>query len=403
MKNVFFVALALLSINFAMAQAPSAPEQANSNATAETASAQTPKKKWWGKKNKQKAAAPTEAEKQAAMFGTLETGDTKAVEELVKTHKVDYYAHNEDGETALTLAIKQNDLEKVELLVKRAVINQKNKEGETPLTLAIKQASPDIIDLVAARAKTSLKNNMGETPLYLAIAKGNINLVQQLADRGANLDQKTNGTTPTSQATILNDHKAVSFLLKKGANISLPNDDGTTPLSLAVKLDHNLIAGMLIAKSSQPEKDANWANKLGEPLINIASQKDNPVLVKMLLDAGASLGSTDFQDNTPVHVAAINGNATLLKFLLEQPEADINLRNATGASPLVAAAEGNQQKTYDLLLQKGADPSIGDYSGTIAKTYLMVAKDRSAGVAPQKDENDWLIEAVAMQTSHYRD
>jgi len=81
------------------------------------------------------------------MFDLISSGDLTAVKKL-KRDSIDYYRHNSEGETMLTLAIKNEDIDMVKLLVEDAVINMKNEEGETPLTLAIKQQNPEIIKLV---------------------------------------------------------------------------------------------------------------------------------------------------------------------------------------------------------------------------------------------------------------
>ena len=127
------------------------------------------------------------------IFDLIANGQVEEVKEMLRD-SVDYYAHDKNGETALTLAIQNDDVDMVKLLVKDAVINMKNEEGETPLTLAIKKGNPEIIKLVCRRAKGSLKNNMGQTPLYLAVEREDLFLVEELIQKGANVNRKSNGT-----------------------------------------------------------------------------------------------------------------------------------------------------------------------------------------------------------------
>ncbi len=356
------------------------------------------------KKKTKKEEGPTEEEKLQEVFTTIQEGDSEAVEALVKARQINHYRHSEEGETPLTIAIKNNDVDKVKLLVKDALENYKNTNGETPLTLAIKVGNPEVTRLVMRRAKSSLRNEFGETPLFLAIAKGDIILMQDLISKGADVDIKTKGITPLSQAAVMNNHRAVSLLIKRGAIINKENEDGTIPLYLAIQMDHDLIAGMLINKSKDPINDANWKNKMGEPLINLAAKKGNPAILKMLINAGAKVTDTDFEDNTPLHIAAAKGNVDAVKFILDQEVTDIDIQNSRGATPLVMAAIEGQHKTYQQLLTRGANANLMDYAGNLAKDYMTLAQNGvQAKSAIVKDDvpASYLIQAVEVAGSNY--
>ena len=114
------------------------------------------------------------------MFGAVASGSADDVEQMIDDGKVDYYRFNANGETALTQAIQNDDVEMTELLVKEAIINLKNEAGETPLTLAIQKQNEDVIRLVMKRAKASLKNDKGDAPLFLALANKDLYLLQTL-------------------------------------------------------------------------------------------------------------------------------------------------------------------------------------------------------------------------------
>lgn len=303
------------------------------------------------------------------MFAGVTSGNTESVENMIDEGKVDYYRYNEDGETALTQAIKNEDIEMTQLLVKEAIINLKNDEGETPLTLAIKKQNDEIIPLVMKRAKASLKNNLGEAPLFLALENKNLHLLQQLIKNGADVDRLSNGISPLAHAVRLNNYRAVGYLIRNGASPNQPNDNGDIPLYLAIKNGHDVIAGILINKSVDAYSDVNWFNPIGDPLLNIAAAKGNTELIRMLVEAGASVNEIDHEENTPLHIAAFNGNDKAITLLMTY-ESDINFRNLKGSTPLMLAAMNAQNGTYNMLVEYGASESIKDYLGYSPAEYL---------------------------------
>jgi ankyrin repeat protein len=131
--------------------------------------------------------------------------------------------------------------------------------------------------------------------------------------------------------------------------------------------------------------------------LQIAAQRDNLELVRLLLDRGAdvnALGTKTGEQTyagigiTPLHVAAGNGNLELARLLLTR-HADVNARSAPtwmrlrsderedgealtelqsgigihGKTPLHFAAMQGQDQMIRLLLQSGADPDARDALG----------------------------------------
>ncbi|XP_044742473.1 ankyrin-3-like [Chrysoperla carnea] len=80
-------------------------------------------------------------------------------------------------------------------------------------------------------------------------------------------------------------------------------------------------------------------------------------MAKLLLTSGSKVNSKNsYQNpsNTPLHLAAINGDIEIIKMLLNRG-ADINAKNFNGKTPLHDAIENNKVEITELLLKHGAD------------------------------------------------
>ena len=300
-------------------------------------------------------------------FSAAEAGDFEELEASFNPHL--FYTHNEAGETILTQAVKDGNVELVEFLEPHAVINIKNEEGETPLTLAIKAGNTEIIELVMQRAKASLKNESGEAPLFLAIQHyDHLAFLKELIDSGADVNRPSNGVTPLSKAAELGKLPVVALFIKNGADPSIANADGSIPLYIAVQNGQEQIAGMLLYTSKDIVKDANWSNALGEPILLIATDLGQTGIVQSLLRYGANPNGTDYMDNTALSVAASIGNVHIMKVLLDSG-ADVNHQNMLGISPVLAAAEAEQYAAADYLVHNGADKHVQSVAGFAATDY----------------------------------
>lgn len=343
---------------------PLADEAMEEVVATEEMSSDTKKKK---KKRKKKPKKKSKKSTSQLTFDIVNSGNAKRVSDM-KRDSIDYYQHNVAGETALTLAIQNQDLHMVEALSKKAVINRKNEAGETPLTLAIKNGDLEIIKLIAKRAKAALKNDAGETPLFLALGLGELYLIEDLIQGGANVNRKSNGITPLARAVETNKPRTVAFLIDHKAVVNKPNDDGETPLYIATKNGYDLIAGILISKSEDPISDANWKTKIGTPLIHVAAEFGNPEILRLLINHGAKMETLDFMENTALSIASMKGIAPNIQALVQE-NANINHQNLQGDTPLMLASTSYMDAAVTYLLENGADATIRNNMGYAAADF----------------------------------
>lgn len=100
--------------------------------------------------------------------------------------------------------------------------------------------------------------------------------------------------------------------------------------------------------------DVNQAD--GMPAIDVAIDQDNANLVRLLIEHGADVNLTTAKSNgTPLHHACAHNCNDIVRVLLEH-QAQPNVMNDQGITPLLYAAVNTNAGILALLLQAGADP-----------------------------------------------
>lgn len=175
--------------------------------------------------------------------------------------------------------------------------------------------------------------------LYAAARCGDVAQISALLDRGADPNESgdEHGTTALTIAAYQGHVEAVRLLLDRGAEVDLPNEFGSRPLfvaatnakvrvismllnagaSLTVEADGGLTPFMKAAKST-PETvraflkhgvDVNAVSSKGYTALQCAAINDlyGPIIIPLLLDAGADPAYRDSQGRTAKDLALERG------------------------------------------------------------------------------------------------
>ena len=265
--------------------------------------------------------------------------------------------HNDHNCTALHFAVRAQNQDLVKhLLSYGADVTQKTLAGCTPLHWAINYSDRAIVQLlVEYNADIQACNNEGVSILSYAVGKGDYELVKFLIDQGAEINSKDNkGWTALMLAVFAGHEKAVNLLLEAGADCNSISRLKNTALTLAVHKDYTSIVTSLLHSGVEVNvKD----NKNCTPLYR-AAEKGSYASALLLLKAGANANLPNLvRGPTALHVACQNGHTKLAALLIEQG-ACVNARDDFGTTPLMHAAQYNEE-LVELLLAKGADPLIG--------------------------------------------
>ncbi len=286
------------------------------------------------------------------------------------------------------------------LLRYNANLHQKNKAGKTPITLAKESGKSAAINLLESAQKLEERGytpNTYNTALISMAKKGDHINLSRLIDVGANVnyvDEK--GNTALHAAATVKIVTCTRKLLAAGANPNIFNKEHKTPLMLATKYglsstvralikanaDVNLIKGSDSAATEAINYEQteclqilldNGANVNGEDslhrsLLYLAVIKNNPKIMQILLERGAT-PNVEYA-GTPLlfEVIKIN-NPQALQLLLSCSELNIHCRNQSGESPLHVATQYDNIAALGLLIRAGLHADTRNAKGQTIAHY----------------------------------
>jgi ankyrin repeat protein len=171
-------------------------------------------------------------------------------------------------------------------------------------------------------------------------------------------------------AILAGDLASVQKLLDEGASPNLRNDQGVPALSLAVSAKNAAIVELLLSKGADVHALASPTKEVTEvPVIWYAAGQGSAEILRLILQAGASLNEHDSQGMTPLMAAAFFGNKETIPALIAM-KADVNACDSDARTPLMWAADGGQYEAARLLLDAGAEV---DALGELKSPALMYA------------------------------
>ena len=253
-------------------------------------------------------------------------------------------------EVSLTLfsAVDANCIDlATRLLDQGASVDARDRLGARPLSHAAKSGHLGMVDLLLARgAPIDARNLAGATALYFAAEGSHISIAQRLIERGADVKLTgRSGISPIAAAAFAGNDVIVEALLAHGADERAPDETGKPPIVYAAAGARLDIVKRLLARNI--DINARYANDL--TLLMWASGPD---------------------DQAPAAQAV-----KVVTYLLDEG-AHIDDRDDRGRTALMIAAEGGHAEIANLLLARGADPSLKDKAGKRAADLTVLSSLR---------------------------
>lgn len=146
-----------------------------------------------------------------------------------------------------------------------------------------------------------------------------------------------------------------------------------------------------LALSLKAGLSANAISGNCRTLLTDACIQDDSACVKLLLQNQADPNLADAAGNTPLMRAAIRGNTVIMQLLLNAG-ADPNKRNFLNTTALIQAATFDHPQAVQLLLDNGADKKTKDKLGYSALDYARSFEHSSIALLLTQKKQDLIAQ-----------
>ena len=184
------------------------------------------------------------------------------------------------------------------------------------------------------------------------------------------------------------DARTVEQLLERGIDPNTPNPAGIPALMLALKLPTPAVATALLVR---PDIKVEVRNAQDESPLMLAALAGDLEICQTLIQRDADVNKPGW---APLHYAATNSHIPVIQLLLGN-HAYIDAASPNGSTPLMMAAMYGNASAVKLLLESGADPSLKNALGLTAIDFAQrVKKSESveviaAFVRAQRPKGAW--------------
>ena len=255
--------------------------------------------------------------------------------------KVDVNAPQVDGTTALHWAVRYDDLDTADLLIRSgARVSTANREGVTPLQLAAMNGSASMIDklLKAGAEANAALTPSGDTALMMAARTGTPEAITVLLEAGANVNAKESwgGTTALMWAASEQHAAAVKLLLDHGADVNARSN-------FVAAANGRGFEGRTPAAPKAEQKVEEFASGWLTPLM-FAAREGDLESARLLVNAGANVNAIAGDGKDALGLAIFNGNYDFASFLIDS-KSDVNHADTQGFTPLFWAVDRRNMET----------------------------------------------------------
>ena len=283
---------------------------------------------------------------------------------------------------ALCVAIERDDVELLRGLLGQGLENEICKAG-LPLVEAARRGRVEALEaLLQQGAEVDRLEKGGRSALIAAAEESQLAAARLLIDHGADVNLggvRTGGVppdevwgTPLIAAVSSENREMVDLLLASGADVHLATEQGSTVLTVATAQRSD---GLLTHLTTAGAGFDDVPRERLQELLHMNACRSR--MLGRLLAAGADPALPD-RKGVPVLVAAA-GCPNGLEEVRTLLEAGVNVdsRDATGRTALMAAAKHRRTEVAEVLLDHGADPALVDSRGWTALTVASTERSGS--------------------------
>lgn len=193
-------------------------------------------------------------------------------------------------------------------------------KGESWINQVVKLENKNLIELLLNYgARVNEKTGTFKlSPLHVASTgirgKANQNICEVLIAHGADLNSKDiHNSTPLHWAAKVGNAAVVELLLGYGANVNAVNINNQTPLFESSRCHQSLVVDLLLSHNATVNITDNqgWT-----PLLRAFQKSGGDKIVKALVFSGADVNVSNFNGESPLHLAVAQNNIDIVRLLL---------------------------------------------------------------------------------------
>jgi ankyrin repeat protein len=194
-----------------------------------------------------------------------------------------------------------------------------------------------------------------------AAETGSLEMVKLLLDTGVVLGKTDDWFTDFSwYAAYCPNPDVILFLIEHGEDINKTRPYCGNSVNHAA--EHGRAENLrVLLEAGASFETFNWDRVTA---LMLAGRSGNDECVRLLLEAGADIEAADNRGNTALMAAAESGNARSVRLLLKAGAGKhINAKNGWGSTALIEAAINGNGETVKTLIAAGADVNAGTWKG----------------------------------------
>jgi ankyrin repeat protein len=266
--------------------------------------------------------------------------DREAIRALLQ-RKADVNAPQVDGTTALHWAVRVDDLELADMLIRAgANVTVANLQGVTPLQLAALNGAAAMLDtlLKAGADPNAPHTRYKDTALMMAARTGKTDALEVLLQAGARVNETETwgGTTALMWAAAERHPAAVKVLIDHGADVNVRSN-------FVPAANGRGFEGRTPVVSKPDQRVEEFASGWMMPLM-FAAREGDVESARLLISAGAAVDAVAGDGKNALSIAIFNGNYELASYLIDS-KADVNNADTQRFTPLFWAVDRRNMET----------------------------------------------------------